>query len=76
MIFFPLLSANFFSILFSDADHFLKVFIDSATTLLLFYALGFLARRPVDLCSDQGTTPAALGREVLTTGIIRKALII
>ena len=40
---------GFFSIyIFFDVDHFLKVFIESVTILLLFYVLVFLARRHVE----------------------------
>ena len=69
VFFFFIISYFFLKIFFSDADHFLKVFAESVTILLLFYALFFLARRPVGSeFLDQEPTPASLEGEVLTTG--------
>ena len=46
-------------------DHFLKVFIEFATILLLFYVLGFFGHEVSGILTPQ---PIALEGEVSTTG--------
>ena len=70
---------SFFKRLFLEKDHFLKVFFEFVTILLLFYVLGVLGHNTCRiLVSQPGTEPTApaLVDEILTTGLSENSLVL